>query len=67
VGLSNGQVSIGLSVCPCIRLPHVAAAGSLLWAQRAKDIDRFAAQPAVSTSRVAANSGSATLSADVQS
>ena len=32
--------SVRPSVCLIIRLPHVAAAGLLLWARRAGDVDR---------------------------
>ena len=47
------------SVCP-IRSPHAAAAGLLLWARRAGDIDRLLQQRR-------ANAGSTTLSAYVGS
>jgi len=60
-------VSARLSVCPT-RSPYSAAAGFLLWARQAGDIDRLLAgahhQPCRSTD-AAANMGSATLSADV--
>jgi len=57
---------VRLSVC-FIRLPHAAAAGLLLWARRAGDIDLDccrAGGPAVSSSsaaarRAAANAGGA--------
>jgi len=35
------MVGVRLSVCPIIRPPHATAAGLLLWARRAGDIDRL--------------------------
>ena len=56
-GLCNGRAS----VCPSVQ----AAAGLLLCTRRAGDVDRLlhGRWPAVSSSRAAANAGSATLSA----
>jgi len=50
------------SVCPIIRPAHAAAAGLLLWARRARDIDRL-----LHGQHSAANANSVTLSADVGS
>ena len=71
-GLCHGRASVRpsvcLSVCPNIRPLHAAAAGLLLWARQAEDIDRL--PPPVSSTRAAArrtadNAGSGTSSADV--
>jgi len=62
-------VSVRLSVC-FICLLHVAAAGLLLWAGGAGDIDPLlpgAQQQRRRITRAAANAGSATLSAAVGS
>jgi len=72
--LSGVRPSVRLPAC-CIRPPHAAAAGLLLWARRPGGIDRLLhgrRATAVSSSRAAArlaaaNAGSATLSADVGS
>jgi len=50
-----GRLSVCMSVCP-IQPPQGAAAGLLLWARRAEDIDRLLQQ------QRRANVGSATLS-----
>jgi len=53
------------SVCPICQL-HAAAVGLLLWARKPGDIDRLlhgAGGLSVSSSRTAANAGSATSSA----
>jgi len=67
-GLLGVRLSVCSSVCS-IRPLHTAAAGLLLWARRPGDIDRrcTGGGPAVSSSRAAANAGSAKLSADVGS
>jgi len=51
--------SVRLSVRPIMRPPHAVAAGLLVWARRAGDIDRL-----LHGRRTAANAGSASLSAD---
>jgi len=57
------------SVCPIYRLMHAAAAGLLLWARRAGEIDRSRRPPGATAARrrSAANASSVTLSADVGS
>jgi len=40
-GLCNGKVSVRPSVCPSYRPLQRRAAGLLLWARRAGDIDRL--------------------------
>jgi len=65
-GLCSDQASVCLSVCPIICQPHAAAAGLLLSARRARDIDRLL-QHGAATLRSAANAGSATFTADVGS
>jgi len=57
------------SVCPIYRLMHAAAAGLLLWARRAGEIDRSRWPPGATAARrrSAANASSVTLSADVGS
>ena len=66
-GLCNDTVSVRPSVCPSVcfiyRPLHAAAAGSLLWARRAGDIDR----QRWPLGAAAANASSVTLSADVGS
>jgi len=51
-----------LSVRSIIRPPHAAAAGLLLWARRAGDIDRL-----LHGRRSAGNASSVTLSAELKS
>jgi len=61
-GLRNGTMSIRLSVCPIYQPLQQRAAGLLLWARRAGDIDRL-----LHDRRSAATASSFTLSANVRS
>ena len=61
VGRPSVCLPVRPSVCP-IQPPHAAAVGLLLWASRARDIDRL-----LCGHRSAANASSATLSANVGS
>ena len=56
---SSVRPSVCLSVCPIMWPPHAVAAGLLVRARRAGDIDRL-----LHGRRTAANAGSASLSAD---
>jgi len=57
--LSDVRLSVCPSVCPS-QPPHASVAGLLLWARRARDIDRLLQQRR-------ANADSATLSAYIRS